>query len=118
MVAMKMIYLEEQKSALLVFEKVLNFSSWEGIILLLAKQIKKGSVNKMISIKIQAFHKPTLNSGMKDIFFSFYLSFPSEGLGCSIMVYSTIAGFTVMVTIAVLVEGDNNCPQLLVAVRV
>jgi len=56
MVAMKMIYLEEQKSALLVFEKVLNFSSWEGIILLLAKQIKKGSVNKMISIKIQAFH--------------------------------------------------------------
>jgi len=115
---MKMMYLEEQKSALLVFEKVLNSSSWEGITLLLAKRTKKGQVNKTISMKIQAFHRPTLNFGMRDIFFSFYLSFPSEGLGCSIMVYSRIAGFTVMVTIAVFVEGNKSCPQLLVAVRV
>jgi len=118
MAAMKIMYLEEQNNVLSLFEKTLNSSPWDGVPLLLAKQIKKGSANKTISIKIHAFHKPTLNSGMKDIFFSFYLSFPSEGLGCSIMFYSTIAGFTVMVTVAVIVEGNKSCPQLLVAVRV
>jgi len=75
MAAMKMIYLEEQNSVLLTFEKFLNSCSREGITLLLAKRIKKGKVNKTGSIKIQAFHKPTLNSGMKDIFSPFICPF-------------------------------------------
>jgi len=75
MAAMKIIYLEEQNSVLLTFEKFLNYSSWEGITLLLAKRIKKGKVNKARIIKIQTFHKPTLNSGMKDIFSPFICPF-------------------------------------------
>jgi hypothetical protein len=71
---MKMIYLEEQNSVLLTFEKFLNSSSWEGITLLLAKRIKKGRVNKTRSMKIQAFHKPSLNSGTRVIFSPFTCS--------------------------------------------
>jgi hypothetical protein len=65
--AIKIINLEEQKRALLLREKALNFSSWEGITLLLAIRKKAGKINKNISMKIHAFQKPISNSGMRDI---------------------------------------------------
>jgi hypothetical protein len=76
--AIKNINLEEQKSVLLLRDKALNSSSWEGITLLLAIRKKEGKVNKEISMKIHAFHKPISNSGMKDIFSPYFIFYKNN----------------------------------------